>query len=167
MNGCDKHMVEAFPGCRDCYNHLRGRYDFQKSETERLDKWADEQAKLLRDAISLREAATTCHDADMKHLVERTMERDAANLQLGEYRAIFGKVVEIIDQVDSEGDALLNIKSALTLKPKSDCRPDCRLCKDAEYGHGCSCHTEKRKCECACHPTNSQEQRCGVCNGNH
>ena len=29
-------------------------------------------------------------------------------------------------------------------KPKSDCRPDCRLCKDAEDGHGCSCHTEKR-----------------------
>lgn len=25
-----------------------------------------------------------------------------------------------------------------------DCRLDCVLCKDAEYGHGCSCHTEKR-----------------------
>lgn len=39
-------------------------------------------------------------------------------------------------------DSAFAQKSVGVLK---DCRPDCVLCKDAEYGHGCSCHTEKRE----------------------
>lgn len=40
----------------------------------------------------------------------------------------------------------------------------CPECGQKVHLHNC---TEKRKCECSCHPPNSQVQQCGACSGNH
>lgn len=64
-----------------------------------------------------------------------------------------------------------------TEKPKADTEVErvcvvCELAKPLNVSLLCSgCYeimvAKKRKCGCSCHPTNSQDQQCGACNGNH
>jgi hypothetical protein len=127
-----------------CFRHM----------TARLQEVAD----LVR-ALELQVQAEHNHavhnkevaDALLKDFEKASNARDAALLQVSEYRAIFGRIVEIIDQEDSEGDALLNVKAALAQKPVG-VSPLCEVqvnCHGGRCGKlkPCDDHVEKRICE--------------------
>lgn len=142
MNGCDKHMVEAFPGCVSCYHHLHGRLDGARTEVRRLDGLAEQYAK----------------------------EKEAANLQNDELRKALKWAFEtgMFPELDRDDPKAVEISKMIgggAEKPKCETFPLCADCGHnhrTEPGHyttmncnlkGCPCtyFVEKRICEVPAH----------------
>jgi len=94
---------------------------------------------------------------------------DLLKLENGEMRQLLWDLrkyihepnIQAIFKLEKELDSRL---MACSEKSKSD---GC-LCNSFIGPSGCKVHNaEKRKCDCSCHPPNSQEQQCGACSGNH
>lgn len=91
------------------------------SEDKELRATVEQVYALRAEVVSLKqtlEAEKGCHVQDMKHLVERTRERDNANLQLSDWRKGFKIIARMQTRNHSLGDAQKVAAMALDEKPE-------------------------------------------------
>jgi hypothetical protein len=128
---------------------------------------SEENAKLRAEVVALKqtlEAENGCHLKDMKHLVERTRERDAALLQLRVLRKTVEKL-SVTYQAHNGPlpsaliDAWADVNTALR-GPGLCCEGYAKHC-DA-HSVGCL-YAEKRKCVCGVAFAGNPDGRCCIC----
>lgn len=145
-----------------------GGDDAQRDRDIHMDSCEFRKIRIERDAALLQVGELTkdlahwkdCHGATADKLEESNRLNDTLLNILDElkpddvhpsmrdwYKRKLEEVRKPIENRNCDGCGRLEVDCKCPRKPKSDCRPDCRLCKDAEDGHGCSCHTEKRNDE--------------------